>query len=69
MLCTLAAPVAAASGALGSSLVFYSWRGSQCARDFVVPSNPATVNQVIARNTLSSLTKNWKALTSNQRDS
>ena len=69
MLVNLSAPVSDASGALGSSVVFYRWRTSQCLRDYVVPTNPATSNQVIVRAALASITKLWKGLTQQNRDS
>ena len=67
MLIRTTAPVAAASGKQGQDIVFFSWRGAQCARDYARPTNPNTAAQQGWRNTLSTLTKRWKTLTANQR--
>lgn len=38
-----------AAGALGKSLVFFGWKGIDCVREYVVPSNPKTANQTTQR--------------------
>lgn len=42
-----------ASGAIGKSLVYFPWKGLDCAREFVVPSNPKTTAQTTQRGYLS----------------
>lgn len=34
-----------AAGAIGKSIVFFPWKGIDCAREYVVPSNPKTSAQ------------------------
>lgn len=34
-----------ASGAIGKSLVYFSWKGLDCVREYVVPANPKTAGQ------------------------
>ncbi|MBA7538141.1 hypothetical protein ES705_30415 [subsurface metagenome] len=34
-----------ASGALGKALVFFPWKGIDCVREYVIPSNPDTTLQ------------------------
>lgn len=41
-----------ASGALGKALVFFGWKGLDCVREYVVPSNPKTASQVTQRSYL-----------------
>lgn len=67
MLIRTTAPVAAVSGKQGQDIVFFSWRGSQCARDYARPTNPNTAAQQSYRNILSQITKRWKTLTAQQR--
>jgi len=38
-----------ASGALGKALVFLGWKGLDCVREYVVPSNPKTAAQTTQR--------------------
>lgn len=38
-----------ASGALGKTLVFFSWKGLDVVREYVVPANPKTTLQVAHR--------------------
>jgi len=38
-----------ASGAIAKSIVFFPWKGLNCAREFVVPSNPKTPKQTTQR--------------------
>lgn len=38
-----------ARGALGESIVFFPWKGINCARKFVIPSNPNTLPQQTQR--------------------
>lgn len=39
-----------ASGAFGGALVFGKWKGRPTVRQFVIPANPRTANQVASRN-------------------
>ena len=34
-----------ASGAIGKTIVYFGWKGLDCAREYVVPSNPKTTPQ------------------------
>ncbi len=34
-----------ASGAIGKTIVYFPWKGLDCAREYVVPSNPKTTPQ------------------------
>ena len=34
-----------AAGAIGKSLVYFGWKGIDCAREYVVPANPKTAKQ------------------------
>jgi len=38
-----------ASGAIGKSLVFFGWKGLDVVREYVVPANPRSANQVTQR--------------------
>jgi len=38
-----------ASGALAKALVYFSWKGIDCVRQFVIPSNPKTTKQTTQR--------------------
>ena len=42
-----------ASGAIGRSIVFFGWKGIDCAREYVIPSNPKTTKQTTQRGYLS----------------
>lgn len=68
MLIRTTAPVAAASGKQGTDIVYFSWRGAQCARDYARPQNPNTPRQIAVRNALALITKRWQTLTKANRD-
>ena len=68
MLIRTQAPVAEISGKQGEDIVFFSWRGTQCARDYARPSNPNTPRQQAFRSTLAAITKRWQTLTDAQRE-
>ena len=68
MLIRTQAPVAEISGKQGEDIVFFSWRGTQCARDYARPSNPNTPRQQAFRSTLAAITKRWQALSDAQRE-
>ena len=38
-----------ASGAIGRSIVFFPWKGLDCAREYVIPSNPKSTGQLTQR--------------------
>lgn len=38
-----------ASGALGKAIVYFGWKGLDCAREYVVPANPKSTNQTTQR--------------------
>lgn len=48
-----------ASGAIGDSVVYASWRGVKYARQYVVPSNPRTEEQMMTRSCFSFLNGLW----------
>lgn len=41
-----------ASGAFGGALVFGKWKGRPTVRQLVIPSNPKSANQTVARNSV-----------------
>lgn len=38
-----------AAGAIGKSLVYFGWKGLDCAREYVVPANPKSDGQIAQR--------------------
>lgn len=52
----------AATGSLGQSIVFASWRGVNYARRHVVPANPKTAAQTVTRTTFATLREMWKIM-------
>lgn len=42
-----------ASGALAKALVYFPWKGIDCVRQYVIPSNPKTTKQTTQRTILS----------------
>ncbi|MBA7685213.1 hypothetical protein ES703_93631 [subsurface metagenome] len=38
-----------ASGAIGKAIVYFPWKGLDCAREYVVPTNPDTDAQKLQR--------------------
>lgn len=38
-----------AAGALGKAMVFFGWKGIDCVREYVIPSNPKTALQTTQR--------------------
>lgn len=69
MLLRLKAPAEQASGKQGQQLVYFVWRNAQTAREWIAPSQPQTLDQVTIRAYLTTITKRWSTLTSNQRAS
>mgnify|MGYP003583893711 CR=1 FL=1 len=67
MLIKLAAPAAQASGKQGAELVFFSWRGQQCARTYAIPSQPRTALQSQIRGVFATAQSGWAALTLSQQ--
>lgn len=49
-----------ASGKLGNSIVFAVWKGVPTARQYIVPSNPQTADQVAQRDTMTSVVSAWR---------
>jgi len=41
-----------AAAQLGKSLVFFSWKGIDCVREYVIPANPKTDPQILQRSYL-----------------
>lgn len=69
MIALLKAPAERVSGKQGNQLVWMGWRTNQCAREYVVPSNPSSPNQVLVRNILASLSAAWPSLSDAERNS
>lgn len=44
-----------AFGAIGKALVYFPWKGLDCAREYVVPANPKSTLQIAQRNLLSTV--------------
>ena len=44
-----------ASGALGKVMVFFNWKGLDCVREYVIPSNPNTTAQQTQRGYVTTL--------------
>lgn len=53
-----------ASGAIGDTLVYASWRGVPYARRHVIPANPRTQAQTLTRDVFRTLSQMWKLLPS-----
>lgn len=51
-----------ATGALGKSIVYGSWKGISYARRYAVPSNPKTAAQVAHRTLFSNAVTEWQGL-------
>lgn len=64
----LKAPAEQAAGRQLQELVYYIWRGVQYARGWVQGSNPASVDQVLARAAFSAITKRWETLSAATRE-
>ena len=41
-----------ARGQLGKAIVYFPWKGVECAREYVIPTNPRTTAQTTQRNRL-----------------
>ena len=67
MLIKLAAPAAQASGKQGAELVFFSWRGQQCARAYAIPAQPRTGLQSEIRGIFTTAQAGWASLTPTQQ--
>jgi len=52
-----------ASGQVGKSIVFGTWRGVKYARRHVIPGNPNTTAQQVQRNSFATLRDMWKRAT------
>lgn len=62
MLIKLKAPAEQASGKQGSEIVYSSWRNTQVARSYAIPTNPKSTDQSLVRALLSAITKRWNTL-------
>lgn len=49
-----------ASGQLAKTLVAFTWKGINCMRKYVVPSNPQTADQTTQRGYVTSCVSAWK---------
>ena len=67
MLLRLKAPAEHASGKQGQQIVYFLWRNSQTARNWVRPGQPQSPDQIITRSLLSAITKNWPTLSDSDR--
>lgn len=56
-----------ASGTIGKSITFSSWKGRAFARQRVIPHNPRSGGQVGARAMWAFITQNWDALSSAEK--
>lgn len=50
-----------ASGAIGKALVYFSWKGIDVVREYVVPVNPKSAKQVTQRNLLTAAVAEFHA--------
>ena len=57
-----------ASGSIGGSIVFSSWRGRPYVRRLSIPKNPKSGLQVGMRSVFKYITQAWAALTQNDKD-
>ena len=57
-----------ARGKLANSMVFSAWKGIQDVRQFVVPANPRTTEQVAQRGLFANAVARWHELTGDDRD-
>jgi len=48
-----------ARGAISKSVVFFGWKGIDCAREYVVPANPKTAAQMTQRGHLEDAVDEW----------
>lgn len=48
-----------AAGAIGKSLVFFNWKGLDVVREYVIPTNPKSDDQVAQRNKLTAGVTDW----------
>lgn len=56
-----------ASGQVGKSVVFSTWRGIKYARRHVVPANPQTTSQTFQRSSFAQLREAWKRMSGDGR--
>ena len=48
-------------------MVYFQWRTGLIVRQWIVPANPKTGDQLVARSHLTTVTKAWRALSEPQR--
>lgn len=51
-----------ARGQLGKALVFFPWKGLDCCREYVIPSNPNTADQQTQRGFLGDAVDDWHGI-------
>lgn len=51
-----------ARGAIAKAVVYFPWKGINCAREYVVPANPRSAAQIIQRNILKAAVTEWHAV-------
>lgn len=51
-----------ARGALADAIVFAAWKGINYVRQYVIPFNPKTVDQMVIRNAFASYVAHWQLL-------
>jgi hypothetical protein len=56
-----------ASGSLGKTVTFSSWKGRAYARQLVTPSNPKSAGQMSVRAMMKFLAQSWAALTTGNK--
>jgi len=57
-----------ARGQLGKSLVYFPWKGIDCVREYVIPTNPRATLQVSQRNKLTAAVDEFHAASYNALD-
>ena len=57
-----------ARGQLGKVLVYFPWKGIDCAREYVIPTNPKTALQTAQRNKLTAAVDEFHAASYNSLD-
>jgi hypothetical protein len=49
-----------ASGQIANTLVTFNWKGLNCVRKYVIPSNPSTAAQVDQRDAMTAIVSVWR---------
>ena len=57
-----------ASGKVGDSMVYGTWRGINWVRAYAIPANPQSTKQVNVRTAMNLLVEKWKTLSQSSKD-